>query len=501
MMKKLLSILSFAALMFGCASAPQQEEVSVKKPEVRFKDGKLKIAQFTDVHWDNRESDKRIPEIIGAVVAAENPDIIVFTGDVVTGGPVVGNWNKFVDFMKGIGIPYAVVMGNHDPETYSFGYGDIQWPRQATRDTIFTILEKSPLFLGEKGPAELQGMGNYVLPVLASDGSDKAGGLLYCMDSYDYADNKDFAGEYGWFSFDQIQWYRDQSKAYAEANGGKPVPSFAFFHIPLPEYANIKTYARTLGNRTEGVYSGVLNSGMFSSMYEMGDMMATFAGHDHNNDYIGLYGGIALAYGKSTGVDSYGENSKGGRIIMMYEGQHYFDTWLRDEHGNKFDHFHYPSGITDEEIAKYKEHPAHNVSPAEKGVSYTYYEGPFQSVTRFEAEGKVVEKGVVPTFDISAHEAPNQFGYEFDCWFYAPESDLYEFKLSSDDGAVLTIDGEVVVDNDGSHSLSHKVGAIRLAKGFHEFELRYFDDSAGEELSISVVSRRITGFEDVLYVK
>ena len=500
MMKKFFILLALAVLACGCSSATRQEQTSTR-PEIRFNDGKLKIVQFTDVHWSNEDSDVRVPQIMNAVLSAEKPDIIVFSGDVVTGGPVVENWTKFVDFMHGIGIPYAVVMGNHDPETHSVADGSVQWSRQATRDTIFTILEKSPLFLGERGPAELQGMGNYVLPVLASDGSDKVGGLLYCMDSYDYADNKDFAGKYGWFSFEQILWYREQSKEYTKSNGGKPVPSFAFFHIPLPEYAEIKTYERTVGNRSEGVYSGELNSGMFSSMYEMGDVMATFVGHDHNNDYIGLYGGIALAYGKATGVDTYGDNVKGGRVIMMYEGQKYFDTWLRDEFGNKTDLFYYPSGASDEEIAKYKEHPAHDVSPEQKGVSYTYYEGPFESVGKFETEGKVVEKGVMQTFDISGAKSQNHFGYEFDCWFYAPESDLYDFHLSSDDGAVITIDGEIVVDLDGSHSIRHESGSIRLEKGYHDFELRYFDDSDGQELSVAVMSRRMTGFEDAIYVK
>ena len=352
--------------MSAACSAPVKEEV--QKPELRFKDGQLKIVQFTDVHWSDGESDERIPQIMGAVLDAEKPDVIVFTGDVVTGGPVVENWTKFVEYMHGIGIPYAVVMGNHDPETHSVADGSVQWSRQATRDTVFTILEKSPLFLGERGPAELQGMGNYVLPVLASDGSDKVGGLLYCMDSYDYADNADFAGKYGWFSFDQIRWYREQSKAYTAANGGNPLPAFSFFHIPLPEYANIKTYERTVGNRSEGVYAGELNSGMFSSMYEMGDVMGVFVGHDHNNDYVGVFGGIALAYGRSTGVDTYGDNVKGGRVIVMYEGQRYFDTWLRDEYGNKIDMFYYPSGASDEEVARYEQKPAHDVVPVERSA-------------------------------------------------------------------------------------------------------------------------------------
>ena len=37
-------------------------------------------------------------------------------------------------------------------------------------------------------------------------------------------------------TFDQINWYRQQSAAYKAQNGGQPLPALAFFHIPLPEY-------------------------------------------------------------------------------------------------------------------------------------------------------------------------------------------------------------------------------------------------------------------------
>ena len=42
------------------------------------------------------------------------------------------------------------------------------------------------------------------------------------------------------FIFDQIEWYRKQSKHFAEKNGGNPVPALAFFHIPLIEYNEIR---------------------------------------------------------------------------------------------------------------------------------------------------------------------------------------------------------------------------------------------------------------------
>jgi hypothetical protein len=50
----------------------------------------------------------------------------------------------------------------------------------------------------------------------------------------------------------------------------------------------------------------------------------------------------------------------------------------------------------------------------------------------------------------------------------------YRFRVNSDDGAILRIDGDVVVDNDGQHG-PQSVGAIaHLEPGRHQLELRYF---------------------------
>lgn len=50
----------------------------------------------------------------------------------------------------------------------------------------------------------------------------------------------------------------------------------------------------------------------------------------------------------------------------------------------------------------------------------------------------------------------------------------YRFRVIADDGAILRIDGEVVVDNDGQHG-PQSVGALmELEPGKHQLELRYF---------------------------
>ena len=55
---------------------------------------------------------------------------------------------------------------------------------------------------------------------------------------------------------------------------------------------------------------------------------------------------------------------------------------------------------------------------------------------------------------------------------------LYRFRLISDDGAMLYIDGQLVADNDGVHSTEVRLGSIRLAGGMHTIRVPYFQGPA-----------------------
>jgi hypothetical protein len=56
----------------------------------------------------------------------------------------------------------------------------------------------------------------------------------------------------------------------------------------------------------------------------------------------------------------------------------------------------------------------------------------------------------------------------------ATRAGTYSFRVLSDDGSVLHIDGEPVVDNDGLHGPSAVAGEVELSEGPHRFELWYF---------------------------
>ncbi len=62
--------------------------------------------------------------------------------------------------------------------------------------------------------------------------------------------------------------------------------------------------------------------------------------------------------------------------------------------------------------------------------------------------------------------------YQGDFWIEKPGK--YRFNLISDDGSRLTIDGKVVIDNDGIHPTTAMGGSIELAGGNHHIRVSYF---------------------------
>jgi len=58
--------------------------------------------------------------------------------------------------------------------------------------------------------------------------------------------------------------------------------------------------------------------------------------------------------------------------------------------------------------------------------------------------------------------------------FRTAEAGEYDFHISSDDGARLVIDGQLVVDNDGQHPPQSAHGKVQLPAGDHLMVLEYF---------------------------
>ena len=290
-----------------------------QKVSLKFGDeGTFKIVQFTDLHfiYQDKRSDV-VLECIRNVMEAEKPDLVMLTGDVIFGKPAEKSLRTVLDLISTYEVPFGITFGNHDDE------------QGLNKEELMKIIKTYPYNLTECEPG-LSGSTNYILPLKQKDGVKDAA-VLYCFDSHSYSQLKGIDG-YDYIKSDQIAWYRKKSAEFTSENGGKPLPAYAFFHIPLPEYhaAVADENATLIGTRMEKACSPELNSGMFVAMKEAGDVKAVFVGHDHDNDYAVYWHDILLAYGRYTGGNTvYNHLSNGARIILLHQDGKSFETWIR----------------------------------------------------------------------------------------------------------------------------------------------------------------------------
>ncbi|MWV47391.1 metallophosphoesterase [Paenibacillus sp. HJL G12] len=295
-------------------------------------DGTFTIVQFTDLHWKNGEpEDDRTRALMERTLDAEKPDMVVFTGDVIYTGEVSPGYSEcenpvqaFKDAVATVenrGIPWAVVFGNHDTEN------------RITREELMQVALSLPHTVAESGPKEITGEGNFTVELVDAEGNPAAN--LYFLDSGNLSP-LEHVPYYNWVRRNQIDWLVSESARLNPAKQAGKLPALTFFHIPVPEYQEVWDTQTCYGNKYEPVCCAPVNSGLFTALLEMGDVVGTFCGHDHVNDYYGELHGIRLCYGRATGYNTYGREGfmRGARIIRLKAGEADFTTWLRLEDGS-----------------------------------------------------------------------------------------------------------------------------------------------------------------------
>jgi len=76
------------------------------------------------------------------------------------------------------------------------------------------------------------------------------------------------------------------------------------------------------------------------------------------------------------------------------------------------------------------------------------------------------------------------FALDYHGAFAVPAPGTYRFRLSSDDGSRLIIDGRQVIDNDGIHADNPVEDSVQLAEGVHSIEVQYFQ---GPRVEVALV--------------
>ncbi|MFG3547451.1 family 16 glycoside hydrolase [Streptomyces sp. NPDC047725] len=96
---------------------------------------------------------------------------------------------------------------------------------------------------------------------------------------------------------------------------------------------------------------------------------------------------------------------------------------------------------------------------------------------------------LMPTVDWSS--AADFGGFEDDFvteasgYLIAPREGSYVFRLTSDDGSRLSLDGTTVIDHDGLHGAEPKDGTVHLTAGAHPLRVDHFERGGGQRLQLA----------------
>ena len=335
------------------------EEYLQVKHTLRFReDEKFRILFLGDPHG-GFEMHPQVKTALESMVEATKPDLVLFPGDISGCNIGVRNEKELRDYLDDLmeymevhHVPWAHVYGNHDDNL------------GLLRQEQETIYESYSYCVSKRSPDTIDGVSNYVLPILAHD-KDVPVFNVWGLDSHN--DNFIFKAEYGLGDevqiclrnhmgqggindnarYNQIEWYMNTSKAIENAFGRK-IPAILYQHMPLPEYALIPkngTATQMEGNFLDEICSNELNFGMFASCLQRGDVKGIFCGHDHLNDFTGVYCGIRLSYCGAINYDcGCRDDIRGGRVVDIDEKDPWnFKTYmvrlqsLVGDAGNKID--------------------------------------------------------------------------------------------------------------------------------------------------------------------
>ena len=335
-MKKFIAVLMSMILVLSLgtvafAAAPGDNDV------LRFdENGEFKIFNICDIQ-DKYPLHATTKAFITDMLKIHQPDLVVLGGDntVATKETKADAIKEICDMFVENDTYFTLVFGNHDDE------------QGVSREELLAMYQKfgGEYCLAYDAVPELTGVGTHNLTVKSSDGS-KIAYNLYMFDSNTYT--RDAEGNhlgYDAVHEDQIEWYKSNSAEVKAENNGETVYAMAFQHIIVQEIYDLMFYKSpiALGEATRNydgqsytmlpfvhnIKDGLLlevpcpgyyNYGQFDAFVEMGDVVATFSGHDHLNSFTVEKDGVDIVNTPGCSFESYGEPAtRGIRMLTINE--------------------------------------------------------------------------------------------------------------------------------------------------------------------------------------
>lgn len=268
----------------------------------------VQLLQVTDIHFNPYRMDKNIDnttrDTVKKLLDITQPHLLAVTGD-------VWNENAFgrglmyleqaADFFSSLGIPWFYTWGNHDMlSDYIKGH-----------DILASA--KNSMYRG--GINE----GNYQI-IIENEANQKLWRLV-CLNSNNYG-----------LMDEQRQWIEQWSKKNADII----IPTFMACHIPIYQYHTIWENKIASGVKFENVCYEKEQGESLKYIKKIPGIKACICGHDHVNDYSGVFEGVDLIYGRATGKGGYGSEyvPKGGKLYSLYPSTGEYE-WVSVTPNNK----------------------------------------------------------------------------------------------------------------------------------------------------------------------
>jgi len=339
-MRKVFSVI-FAAVLVFCMTFTAYAKTS---KALRFgTDGKFTILQITDPQDDQHPSGDML-KLISLAIEKADPDLVVFSGDLVEDKRLGDIGTDDEDLREGVcaydssgnvdhdktlanvrtacgyifneveskSIPFAVALGNNDYQT------------GVTSDEWLDILDDYPMNLTIDESSDSDGRVDYNLDILSSSDENTAF-ELWMMDTKTTA-----------VTDSQLDWFKDAGAVLKSENGGVPVPSIVFQHIPVDDVGNLfepcniwdagalpsgGSFYRLNKDIANGYNKSVMLPGKttseFNAWKDNGGVLAAFFGHLHTEGYSGKWNGIEL--GLTYGSQFAKSGPYGARVITLHE--------------------------------------------------------------------------------------------------------------------------------------------------------------------------------------
>jgi hypothetical protein len=256
----------------------------------------LRILQLTDTHFGNPDSESKLNDQrsfaeIKRLVEHQRPDFIIHTGDFINNdkGPRISF--EAIDVFDDLGVPWTHVLGNHDIGARSVPEFRKLMKHAATGE-----------FRGDDGDQFA-----YRLD-LQRPGQVAPDYTVFCFDS-------GFAEPGRKVNREQLDWFSSHMRRDLEREVASPI--LAMIHIPVLEFEKLRATEAYEGNYGERVCFDNDTGDTFAAFKQSPRVRAVFSGHDHKNDYRGVWDGVELVYGRVGGWSAYGDLPRGGRMIEI----------------------------------------------------------------------------------------------------------------------------------------------------------------------------------------